>query len=725
MANPTYFDPESFRVDPASSAQQQAPRLSGGPRGNVQASFQRGPQQLDTRSVDQEAAQNQATFKAVTGMAESLLEPYVQRKQQELFYEGARRQIEGEALADIVDDQPWYSKIFGPSASAQGARKMAEIRAVDEVVNGMAADMPELRKLSPDEFQQELFKRTGEARTGDGQADALIQMQLLEASQPLIRAHTKEHFAYGQEQTQAEFTKAAVVSADSLQRAAEEHAKGILTDDEWRSMQLKTSRSLQPLEGQTEESYFNAVYASGVEAMQVGNWHYVDMLEKTGVLDAMPIESRTKFRTAKRTYENQSLSDLALGDYHLELAQLTAESQAGRISPNAVLQRIDSINKEVAQRTGIERPFLDAGDVGSLITGNLSGIYRQQERAADAARDAAAKRQERAEKLRLTSMAIGTGNIGNLVSAGAVSGTDAQAVGTSVLQQQMTADDGQWTSLVANSFNQSNFKFNYLESEIQRGLRQSEGEDYNAAWQYSFDLYSRLNDQPGGQAAASAYAGDNAGKMQQAYEMVKAGAAPDIAYNRVFKNPQPVNIAAADKKSITEAVESKVSDPQLFGLWSSNPLNQGAQQIVTEVAAPIMKQFSGTSLTAQEQLDRAWPQVTAKLDILGSNVARKNASDPALYSRLGTTKQEAGKVFDLALTNKLTALGLSTDAKVNIQQMRDAGQTSYFIEQYDDGEFHYFHLTDDELRKTLEDNIDKLRDQDAIDAMWGDTVPLM
>lgn len=725
MAQPNYFDDATFRVAPSSSAQQSAPRLAGGPRGSTQVNRSQAPAQLSTAQVDQQAAINQATFSAVAGLAQSVVEPYIEREQQKRFYEGARRQLEGEALADIVDDQPWYSKIFGPSASVQGARKMAQLRAVDEVVNGMAAEMPELRKLDGDQFQAELFKRADSVVTGDDQTDALIQMQILESSAPLIRAHTKEHYAYVQEEMQKEYTNASITSATALQTAAQEHARGLMSDDEWAQMKLKTSQSLMPLEGQNEQSYFQSVYASGVEAMQTGKWHYVKMLEDSGVLDAMPIEMRQRFRTTKRTAENQAQADLALGDYHLELSKLTAASQAGKISPNQVLEGVKRINAQVARSTGMDRPFLDARDVQSLITNNLNGIYRQQERAANAAAAANEKRQERAEQARLVNMAIGTGNIGNLVSAGVVSGTDAQAAATPIMQQQMAADDGRWQSLAVQSFNQSGFKFDYLQSEIQRGLRQSVGEDYNSAWQHSFDLYARLNESAGGQAAASAYAGDYAGQMQEAYEMIKAGSAPDVAYNRVFKAPQQVSLSETDAKAVNEAVANKVNDPYLFGLWSHNPLNQRSQQTIAEIAAPIMKQFSGTSLTKDEQLERAWPQVTQKADILGRFVARKNSSDQPLSARLRVSRQEAGKVFELALDRKAKSLGLDADSISNIQQQRSNGNTSYFIETYDDGEFNYFTIDDTELRQTLESNINELRNADAIESMWGDTVPLM
>jgi len=721
MAKQPYFRPDAFRVNPTSTAQQSPTRLSGGFRGQAAAPMQQAPDAISTAQVDQEAAINQATFKAVSGMAQAALEPYVERKQQELFYEGARRQIEGEALADIVDSQPWYSKIFGPSASVQGARKMAQLRAVDEVVNGMAAEMPELRRLNPDEFQAELFNRADSVLTGDEQSDAIIQAQILESSQPLIRTHTKEHYAFGQEQMQEEFTKSSVVNAEQLQRGADAYQRGIMSEDDWNQLRLKAANSLQPLEGQTEDSYFNSVYASGQEAMQTGKWHYVKMLEDAGIVDAMPVEMRTRFRDAKRTYESRSLSDLAMSDYHVELAQLTAQSRAGRISPNELMKRVESLNAEVKKRTGIDRPFLDAGDVTGLVQGNLQGIYEAQRRARDEAKDAQAKQAALVEKQRLIGMAIGTGNIGNLVSAGAVSGTDAQATGTSIIKQHLSSGDNQWQPLVVNSFNQSGFKFNYLSSEIQRGMRASEGEDFNAAWQYSMNLYAALNEQPGGQAAASAYAGEYAPQMQQAYEMMHPangqGVPADVAYNRVMKAPQQVNLTETERSTVEDAVNERFGAGLLdFG---APELDQHSRNIIVEEVAEPMRRYSGTSLTAEEQLDRAWPEVSSRVDILGSRVARKNPADPKLSDVLKTNTRDAGLTFDTTLSEKMQELGISDDATLNIQQQRNNGQISYFVESYDDGEFNYFMIDQDELQGTFKDRIEQLRKKAEIRPNFG------
>lgn len=729
MATPQqYFQQGAFRVDPASTSQQTPTRLSGGPRGSVQANLQQAPAPLSMEKVNSDATINQATIRSINKMGQSLLEPYIERKQQEMFYEGARRQIEGEALADIVDDQPWYSKIFGPSASAQGARKMAQLRGVDEVVNGLGRDMHELRKLNPDEFQQELFNRLDESATGDARTDAIIQGQVLESSQSLIKAHTKEHYAYNQEKTQEEFTRTALVNAEQLQEGAKGYEKGFLNEDDWTALRSKVANSLQPLEGQTQESYFSSVQSSVKEAMQKGEWHYVSLVEDTGVIDAMPSEMRVDYRDAKRTYENRTMEDLATGEFHLDLAELSARSSEGQISPNQVLAGVKRINEKARKLTGLDRDFLDGDAVEGLIQGNLKGLISERRRRSEAEADARSEREAAARDRLLLRQAVATGDTGNLVSAGVISGTDAQSSMTSVIRSDM-ANDGadRWPSLVIGNFNKSKFTSTYLENEVQRGFRATQGEDLNSAWGRSMALYATLNEQPGGQAAASEYAGEYAGQAQQAYEMMQAGANPETAYRRTFQTPEVQNYSDTERETALGAIEERFSTGGFLGFGKDLDLTDSSKQQLVDAAIPAMQKFRGTSLTATEQLDRALPSITSKVVPTGKYVVHKNPSDKDLKTALGTTKDgDAGLVFDAAMDKSFKELGIDPSASTHIIQQRSQGKLSFIVSTYEeDGSFNTFEINQDELEKSYENEINKLRHSTYTKEVWGDNLPLV
>lgn len=682
------------------------PVQSVGPRIGVQAPMQQAPTPISKDNAAQQAAMNQRTLDAITKMGSGLVEAQVKQEQQELFLQGAQRQMSGEALTDIVDSQPWYSKIFGPSATAQGARKMAELTSIDTVVNGMAADMGTLRQLSPEDFQAELRNRTQKSLTGDTEADTTIQMQILESSQALVKAHTKEHYAYTQEQMQEQYTSGALVNADQLQMGAQQYAKGMLSKDEFEALQWKTSASLVPMEGQNQESYFAAVHAAGVEAMQKGNWHYVKMMEQSGVVSAMPSKLRQQWREEKRTEEQHSLSDLALGDYHLKLANITAASQAGRISPKETLAAIAQMNKEVAETTGIERPFLGGKEVESIVQGNLTGIYRAQERAEDKAEAAAAKRQEQLEKQRLVMLSMAAGTSGNMIAAGVVAGTDVQATANTLISSSIQNGDDNWKSWAVNNFNQGGLKFNAVATLMQNGLRASVNEEYNPAMQQAFRVYTALNETPGGAAAASAYAGESAGQLQTMYEAVKAGQPEEIAYQTSFRLPAVANSTPTEKKAVIAALSDKFEPTYGFG-WLSDKEYWSDQQkaVVSNLAIPSMKRFASTSLTVNEQLDRALPEVMAKVDLLGEQAVLRSPDQPTLASTLKVTQKEASSVYQDVLNKNLKAAGLSKPESINVQQIRLNGENAYYVDAYEDGQFKYMVLHEDDFREALDSRI--------------------
>ena len=96
--------------------------------------------------------QGDKTAAALFGFAETMLKPVAQEVAARKFLEGQQRAASGEALTQIVNEQPWYSKIFGPSSAVEGARQYsldAQAAKFDAAVQNA---MPSLRNTSPDEL---------------------------------------------------------------------------------------------------------------------------------------------------------------------------------------------------------------------------------------------------------------------------------------------------------------------------------------------------------------------------------------------------------------------------------------------------------------------------------------------------------------------------------------------------------------------------------------------
>lgn len=95
---------------------------------------------------------DEKTSKALFGFAETLLGPVAKDLAERKFLEGVQRAASGEALTSIVNEQPWYSKIFGPASAVEGARQYSLDAQAAKFDAEVQRRMPELRTTSPDEL---------------------------------------------------------------------------------------------------------------------------------------------------------------------------------------------------------------------------------------------------------------------------------------------------------------------------------------------------------------------------------------------------------------------------------------------------------------------------------------------------------------------------------------------------------------------------------------------
>ncbi len=57
---------------------------------------------------------------------------------------------QGQSLQQIESDQPWFTKIFGPSTTVRGAQAMSATTALTQAETQTLEDMQDLKQQSPD-----------------------------------------------------------------------------------------------------------------------------------------------------------------------------------------------------------------------------------------------------------------------------------------------------------------------------------------------------------------------------------------------------------------------------------------------------------------------------------------------------------------------------------------------------------------------------------------------
>lgn len=318
--------PSSFTFQPPGAVQSngdQAVGYQGGIRGGGVVGNTARTVQLDNRANDQ-------TLQQIMKFGQEIIQPHLQRAKDEAFLRGAQRAATGEALTEIVNEQPWYSKIFGDTPLVEGARAFEVQRRVTSWSTEQEAAMPKLREQSPDSIPQYLMSTLDKFKTGDADTDGMIKMQMMSVVPQLIKQHTRENYQYLQERISTE--KLALMGAAGLAVQMGYAAGDKLTPEEKQQREYTLLDAFAPVAGENLKAHAERFVGSAKTLAEDGNWHAYNVLEKSGALAQLPPAKRLEVQRAARIFSHQQASE-SVGDYLQQMAILRAKVDRGEIAP--------------------------------------------------------------------------------------------------------------------------------------------------------------------------------------------------------------------------------------------------------------------------------------------------------------------------------------------------------------------------------------------------------
>lgn len=666
--------------------------------------------------ITQRAELDSTTLEAFQALSNGIIDPYIERRQQQEYMEGARRQIEGEALKDIVDSQPWYSKIFGPSASVSGARTMASMQAVEGFTNSIASDMGNLRQLTPEEFGAEVMNRMDQsADLGDTQTNVAVQAQLMESYGPLVRSHTKEHAKYVQEEMQAQFTGSLATEARSLGQYMQGVVNGTVSEDDARIVISNAAGALQPIEGQAPESYWSGVEVATEEAMATGNFHFVNLVESQ-LYEHMPAEQRVKFQNDRRKYERQVMSDRLISDHSVELAQLSAQSAEGLISPQETMNRINALNTRFSQQTGIDREMINASTAEGLITSNLRGLISEQKARAKAAREEQEKLDLIAAKTDFMRTAFATGQAQLAIDQGADrSEVQSAAMGQVAQLQALGREEGTnvpqdaWAQVVVQAHTREGFKVDGVARRIQHGARVSVGNSWNPAFESAYQDWKTIRNLPnGGRGVAADYAGEYNSQFEQYDQYLQAGTIdPASAFELTFSDHPSRQAASSESiEEYEDFLDSELQPGWFRRAFGEQELTDSSKAIVARTFAAVAGDIEqgNPGLSIEDRAEMAFAMSKSSLDIVNGHAIIQEANSGVRMSNyLGRTPEETSLIFDEVMQNKFSLSGVENPSSIQVQRLVDRTNEegekvpSYMMMVFDEGGFKPIVITGEEL----------------------------
>lgn len=426
---------------------------------------------------------------------EQAFAPALQATARKREWEGFVAARAGKTAEEINENKPWYSKLFGPSNYEIGVATYTVQKQAADIEADLIRRMPELRKMTPQQWADELNALSEQHLTGNPYADTVLRKTFMDRAGPLTDLYTKERSAFENQELLRTQVDSATASVDAYQELAsrvaqlgESHPDMPEMEMHLEEARLKLADSLTPSMFQTDESVSAMYNAVGSYAAQ-GKFYALNVLEDAGYRDSLSIERREAFDQTVRQGRAQWLASRPIDDTVMrEMTELSVEANLGILSAEEAAARAHDLNRRHTARTGDRKPLIDLGDATQLTGSALGAFYGSLRAEANARKAAEEKANTELERERLRQEGITRaaaswkiGNIGELVHAEAV--TESQAEQAAMAHYRTNPVE----ALQAQVNSYANPGFRYISKTVKAAVQQGIQADPDLDWTPAFD----------------------------------------------------------------------------------------------------------------------------------------------------------------------------------------------------------------------------------------------
>ena len=357
-----------------------------------------------------DASEGLRVLEVIQRFGDQAFAPKIAEQQQAAFINGMHRVAAGEAVKQVVEEQPWYSNLFGPTPVVEGARAFASFSIVQQESLKLEQEMPELRQLSPPEFQRVLTDRLTAVSANEAGTDVLVQQAFLQEMPRLLREHTKEHIGWQQAQYAEQVRNAQSVAASRYRMTRQrfnpnygpqdileaDHSDGSFIDsNDLLEAQIAFVQTFQPVPGVPLETHRTLTTKVVTDLLSQNDLHAFSLLEDAGVIDDLGPDNAKRLRDYADRIESRVRANMP--------AELVGRLAAIRAMPSLydeegineqLSSAVNTLNADYQRITGAREPLLQGNTAAELY----SSLYRNQinhqrrlEEAGARARDQAAQ----------------------------------------------------------------------------------------------------------------------------------------------------------------------------------------------------------------------------------------------------------------------------------------------------------------------------------------------
>lgn len=640
--------------------------------------------------------------------------PALQKAKQEAMWQGFTAARSGQTAQEIHDQQPWFSKIFGPTNFEMGAQMFNVQDATNKVMSQFQQNLPELRKMTSEQLGGVLNQLSSANMTGDPFTDSLIQKSLMDNAGTMLQQHAQARYAWQQEtlaKSQYDSWGSAAQAFNDQAMTAARLGRSSPNQAPSPEQQAEATRTFlqqfQSPQGQDPASYEKNIVNAVNTMAQNGQWHAINALESSGIFNQLKPEQQDqlerKVNAARTKFQSKWFMDSDLGKAMAQTQYLAAR---GAISAQTVFDSYSSINQQYQALTGDKQPLVQMSEyVGTAKSAGEALLRIQQENIAHANRLAEGKaladykedllEQRDSRKLAIAIGGVNSGYAGALKGIGGVSN---DVLDQAALATIRTQPDKAPQVLVGNLFSPTgNHIFPEVQTQIQNNVQRSAGESWTPAFEKQYDLYQQLTnyvshdangnpDSVSGPAAATQYFGKYAAPMQTYSNLLAAGTDRQLAYRRAFGDDATTGITDLRSrdpqgvKNAQTAIASAVSDQNAGWLHPFTP-DMGVSAVGTLQAAST-KYFMDIKAhdptvsdkdAALRAVQIAMAHGLEKTDRYAWNNAQGQQNAATTINNTFHTSidpQTFNQTFDSLLTNTLRGNGISVGKSTSVTVLR-------------------------------------------------------
>lgn len=308
---------------------------------------------------------NDPTMSLLLKVGEGIMAPQIEKQRKDAYLLGMQKARAGQAMLDIAEEQPWYSKIFGDSDVVAGARAFTQQTKAQEAVLALQEQMPELRKKGLDEARAVMTSMVDKSMTGDAETDVFLMNSFSRTMPGLMATHAREHYKYTQEQAVETHGKMLASGAKLLQAQAGEHFRNGTDSLEYDSAKAQYLGLIAQPAGMEDEAYEKALSQHIVATAENGDFHAIAVMRESGAIDRLPEKTRATILRTIDVNERQLPSGPQGDEFADRLYQIRQLAHNIRVNdgpivdPSVLRRQYDQMNADWMRVSGSTRPMVD------------------------------------------------------------------------------------------------------------------------------------------------------------------------------------------------------------------------------------------------------------------------------------------------------------------------------------------------------------------------------